>query len=190
MEYQKEKCSMRIQSIKKVAKIMIITIIIIIAVLFIIFLATVFVPVKFCLSSLPTGDEEFYVVRYIYERNRSVIIGDNTGMYEEGSSPERLVHIEGNNFNNILSRDIVMHTVSTTFIVRGDVRIDEEWDKKYYGDTGDAILYTITCTSWDILGKIETYNWWRSIFPKSYLNIYDYIWFDNLRYDLGIYYRS
>jgi len=160
---------------------------VIITMLFGIPLLAMIMPIKFCLSSLPTdNNENFYIVRYSYYRNKFILFGDKTGFYS--SEPEHLAHIKGNKNpfgysikDGIVSNDLSFHNNSTMFIIYGTDTIDEYWDEKYYGDTTGAVLHTIYCTKWDVLGKVETMNKIRHIFPRNYLNIFDYKWFDILR---------
>ena len=111
------------------------------------------------------------------------MVGDKTGLYIDSKLPERIAWPIGNRFEfeKKVSVDLYMQGDATYFIVRGVSTIDEYIDERYFGEKVNVKCYTIDCLSWDIFGKINTSNSLRSIFPKKYLNIYDYKWFDNLR---------
>jgi hypothetical protein len=157
-------------------------VIVIITVLLFALEMAMFIPIKFCVFSLPTDSgEEFYVVKYFRHINRWLVLGDKTGLFDE-SAPEIMTRFIDNIgiFDDVLSVDVYYcdDYYSSTLIIYGPATIDESWDKM---DTGDAILYTIDIKGWDIFGEISTVNPIRRLFPKNYLNMYDYAWFDVLR---------
>lgn len=159
-------------------------IIYIVAILVILFMVTMLIPIKFCLSSIPSNsNEDFFIIKYSRDKVAWLIIGDKNGLFSDEITQERRIRPteKGFGIGKTLSVDIYMQGDATNFIVYGTATIDEFWDEKYYGETGNAILYTIDCTGWDIWGKIRTMNSIRNMFPKNYLNIYDYRWFDVLR---------
>ena len=149
----------------------------------IILVVTMLIPIEFCRTTIPTDSkEEFYIIRYSRSKNKWIILGNKDGLFDEKVLIERFARPteKGFGISDKLSVDLHMGEDTTTFIVYGTATIDEYWEE-YYGDTGDAILYTIDCTGWEILGEIRTMNSLRSIFSRKYLNIYDYRWFDVLR---------
>jgi hypothetical protein len=168
---------------------------------FILFLLTMFIPIKFCIPSLPTNnDEKFYIIKYIRSEVKWLIIGDNTGLYPMSRDPERVISPESHLLfdEKELSVDLFMHGGDTAFIVRGEATIIDDRNDIPRDDMSNStlyaidrvswdMLYTIDATSWDILGKIDTMNPVRGLFPKSYLTIWDYRWFDVLR-DHAYYY--
>ncbi|MBQ6893031.1 MAG: hypothetical protein IJN48_02390 [Clostridia bacterium] len=146
---------------------------------------TLLMPTKFCLSSLPkNSDREYYIVN---QATRS-IIGDNNGLYQDDTRRELFVpmHIwDSKVYSTVfgkLSRDIWWGT-DTLFIIYGEATIEKNID-----EDGEVFEYTIDIDDWDIYGKINTNNKFRALFPKNYLTIYDYYWFDYVRDYLFAYY--
>ena len=148
-----------------------------------IFLLAFLVPTKFCLSSIPTNEGELYIITYSRSKNRWLVIGDKTGLFTESSETEYIADLVIiNTFWQFapISVDLYTYDNSTNFIIYGTAVVDDYWDERY-DETILVTRYTIECVEWDILGKIETSNSFRSIFPRNYLNIYDWRWFDICR---------
>ncbi|MFA9464788.1 MAG: hypothetical protein ACERKN_10920 [Velocimicrobium sp.] len=111
------------------------------------------------------------------------MVGDKNGLFDENLSQERLAQPEGNEFKfeMAVSTELYMQGNATNFIVYGTETKNGEGDETYYAYTKEFTCFTIKDTGWDVLGEIHTKNSLRGIFPKKYLNIYDYKWFDKLR---------
>ena len=135
------------------------------------------IPIKFCVTSLPQGAKEYYIV----QANTQTVIGDQSGIYTDSvkrvlSTP---MHLWDSAFYSVvlhgLSQDIWMNS-NTLFIVYGKANIEEAYD-----GTANTLKYTIDVTDWDVYGEVRSTNSLRNLFPKKYLTIYDYYWFDFVR---------
>ncbi len=149
------------------------------------FLLTFMIPTKICLSALPSNNNKEY---YIVNSGTKHIIGDNGGMYNDNIRRELFVPTyiwDSKVYSAVfkpLSRDIWMG-MDTLFIIYGKATIEEGVDEH-----GKVLKYSIDVNDWDIYGRIVTNNKFRTLFPKNYLTIYDYYWFDYFRDYLFYYY--
>ncbi len=147
---------------------------------------TLLMPTKLCLSALPENSDTEY---YVYNPSTRSIIGDNTGLYQDDISRELFVpmyiwdsKVYSTVFRN-LSQEIWNNGTDTLFILYGEATIEEDFD-----EDGEVFKYTIDIEDWDIYGEIKTNNKFRALFPKNYLTIYDYYWFDYVRDAMFCYY--
>ena len=144
-----------------------------VAIPIVLFVLTFTIPIKFTLKSLASEEEDFYIIQFFDVWNSWLIIGDKTGLYDDGK--DYFVNINGEkNPKKIVSCDIYYYG-NTSFIVWGEKTLDPINNQ----------LHHIECTRWEVLSKVESRNSFRNMFSKKYLNIWDYKWFDDFREWLG-----
>lgn len=132
------------------------------------FFTSLILPIKFCTKAYPSGgSEDFIVVRYDITKNWWILSGDANGLYDWNTQSDIPVEIKGINFEEKISADLYLHDKPAYFILWGDIELTD--------------YYTITCTDWDVLEKINSKNKFRMTLNRDCLTIYDYKWFDNFR---------
>ena len=75
----KEKCIKKHSVTKVVCRI--------VAIVFTAIVFTAFIPIKFCIMSIPKNDKEFYIIN----QSTKSIIGDNNGFYDDDIRRELFV---------------------------------------------------------------------------------------------------
>lgn len=134
------------------------------------YLMTLFMPVKFCIPEYP-GDveEEYCIVRFDCTKNWWIFLGDNNELRDWDTCPDAFIEIKGKPLEEIVSLDIYDSFVDTYFILWGNVEIDQNGTR------------SIEYTDWDIMGKLDTNNHGRKLFPRRYLTVYDLKGYDYFR---------
>ena len=146
-------------------------------------LSTSIFPVKFCLQQYPDKniDRNFVVVRHDSTKNWWIITGDKNGLKDFDKLPDIPVEIEGKKIEEIVSYDLYMDFEPTYFVLWGDIEEKEVRDIVNGKEIVSKQL-TINCTDWDVLYEVSSRNEFRAKFPRKYLTIYDFKWFDNFRF--------
>ena len=131
-------------------------------------------PIKFCLKSLPPGeDNDYLIVRFYSLKNGWYYVGDSkSGLHDWNAVHDYPVAIEGKNPQEIVSVDLYLWDNATHFILYGE----------YIFHENPTEHYTIICTDWDILGELDIRNSFRPPrISNNYLTIFDFKWFDDFR---------
>lgn len=144
---------------------------------------TLLFPVKFCLQEYPSEntDRDFVVVRFDSTKNWWILTGDKNGLKDFNKVPDIPVEIEGKNIEEIVSGDLYINFEPTYFVLWGDIEKKEVRDIVDGREIASKQL-TIDCTDWDILYEVSSRNEFRAKFPRKYLTIYDFKWFDKFRF--------